>query len=79
MQYGILFIIFAFMATAKKQNNAETSTEGKEKTSLYLTKGMIKSLKFMAFMSDKTQTEIIDEALTDYKSKWVKKNGEIPK
>lgn len=65
--------------TAKKQNKAETLKVYKEKTSLYLTKGTIKSLKYMAFMSDKNQTDIIAEALTDYITKWEKKNGEIPK
>jgi len=65
--------------TAKKQNKAETSKEEKEKTSLYLRKGMIKSLKYMAFMSETNQTDIIDMALSDYKTKWEKKNGEIPK
>jgi len=40
---------------------------------------MIKSLKYMAFMSETNQTDIIDMALSDYKTKWEKKNGEIPK
>lgn len=51
----------------------------KERTSLYLTRHKIKSLKYVAFMSEKTQTDIIDDALSDYIAKWEKKNGAIPK
>lgn len=61
--------------TQAKNTNQEYD---KERTSLYLSKEKIRSLKYIAFMSERTQTDIIDEALTDYITKWEKKNGPIP-
>ena len=66
------------MKQSKKNTNQEPAGE-KERTSLYLKKEVIKNLKYVAFMSEKTQTDIIDDALTDYIAKWEKKNGLIPK
>ncbi len=64
------------MKSAKKQNKAEAATV---RTSLRFKPSSIESLKYVAFKSKKTLTDIMDQALTDYINKWVKKNGEIPK
>jgi predicted DNA-binding protein len=66
------------MKQSKKIIDQQSAGE-KERTSLYLKKEVIKNLKYVAFMSEKTQTDIINEALTDYIAKWEKKNGSIPK
>lgn len=65
--------------TQSTKSPKPVATQGKERTSLYLKQGILKNLKYVAFMSEKTQTDIIDEALTDYIAKWEKKNGAIPK
>ncbi len=66
------------MTQAKKNNKAETASEPKERTSLYLKKETNKVIKYIAFISGKSQTEIIDNAITDYQKKWEAENGAIP-
>lgn len=44
-----------------------------------MNKHFMRALKFISFTDEKTQTDIINEALGDYISKWEKKNGAIPK
>lgn len=66
-----------------KQNNPQSSdndnVSGKERTSLYLRGDILKSIKLIALMEERKQTDIIDEALLDYIAKWEKKNGPVPK
>lgn len=67
------------MTQAKKTKEAKTANTGKMRTSLYLKNETISSLKYIAFASKKTQTEIIDEAISNYQKQWEKENGPIPK
>ena len=62
---------------AKSVKKAEPQA-GKMRTTFYLSQVATEKLKFVAFMSKKTQTAALDEALTDYFTKWEKKNGQIP-
>jgi len=62
------------MAKEKQQPGSD-----KERTTFYLSPDFKIKMKYVAFMSEKTQTLIVDEALTDYFAKWEKKNGAIPK
>ena len=64
--------------TQAKKTKPEEANSGKMRTSLYLKKETIQSLKYMAFVSRKTQTEIIDEAISNYQKQWEKENGAIP-
>lgn len=58
--------------------NAKTTQEGKDRTSLYLAPEMIRSIKYICFMDEKNQTEVIIEALAEYITKWEKKRGPVP-
>lgn len=62
------------MATSKT-NTQTAEAAGKEKTSFYIDGKKFEKLKYIAFMDRKTQTEVYDEAFTDYIAKWEKKNG----
>jgi hypothetical protein len=37
-----------------------------------------KQLRYIAFMMETTQTEILNKALSEYIQKWEKKNGPVP-
>ncbi len=54
-------------------------TEDKEKTSLFMLKPHMKALKYISYADEKTQTDIINEAMGEYITKWEKKNGPVPK
>ena len=58
---------------------AKENSPDKERTTVFLRVDMIRNIKYIAFTNEKTQTDIIDEALTDYVGKWEKKYGPIPK
>ena len=60
------------MATSKT-NTADNT--GKEKTSMYIESVKLDKLKYISFMDRKTQTDVFDEAFSDYIAKWEKKNG----
>lgn len=62
-----------------KQVRGGTSTEGKEKTSMYIEIPTLDSLKYIEYHDDRTRTDIVNEALIDYIAKWEKKNGPVPK
>lgn len=68
-----LHIINYSMAKDKKNTQDE-----KERTSLFLKTDMIRSIKYVCFMDEKNQTQVVEEALTDYLAKWEKKNGPVP-
>ncbi len=69
------------MAKAKSTNSQKkiSSTQGKEKTSLYIQLDLLSDLKYIEYKDDRTRTDIMNEALVDYIAKWEKKNGPIPK
>jgi hypothetical protein len=52
--------------------------EGPKKSLFKLEPSIQKQLKYVSFTDEKTMTVIVNEALTDYLSKWEKKNGPIP-
>jgi hypothetical protein len=37
-----------------------------------------KQIRYIAFTDETTQTEVVNQALTEYVQKWEKKNGKIP-
>jgi hypothetical protein len=62
------------MAKAKK-----TSTEGREKTTLYLNGDLFKKIKLITVIQNKeSQTETLHEALSEYIERYEKKNGPLP-
>lgn len=61
------------------QKKVEDSPDPKERTTVILRTEMIRNIKYIAFTDEKTQTDILDEALTDYVAKWEKKNEAVPK
>ena len=63
------------MAKASSSDNSDS----KERTTVILRTEMIRNIKYIAFSDEKTQTDIIDEALTEYVTKWENDNGPIPK
>ena len=62
------------MAKAKKV----TEQEAAKKSIFNLGEENRWKLKYISFKDEKTQTEIVNEALQEYFSKWEKKNGLIP-
>lgn len=58
-----------------KTNTQTAENAGKEKTSMYIESGKLDKLKFISFMDRKTQTDVFDEAFSDYIAKWEKKHG----
>lgn len=58
---------------------AKKTKEEKGKTSFYLKKETGNALRYLAFVSKKSQTELLDEALSNYIKQWEKENGPIPK
>jgi hypothetical protein len=54
-------------------------TEKIDKTSLSIKALTKRSIKYISFMDGKTQTDIVEEALTSYITQWEKTNGPIPK
>jgi hypothetical protein len=68
------------MAKASKP----TEQEGTSKTSFNLPTSMLNDLRYMVFKEKQTkpqasQTDIVIEAFKEYKEKWEKKNGKVPK
>lgn len=63
------------MGKIKATGKAETATPAKGKTSMYLETNVLEKLRYISFMDRKTQTDVIGEALTEYITKWEKKNG----
>lgn len=63
---------------AKAIPNKDTQ-DNKERTTVILRTNMIRNIKYIAFTDEKTQTDIMNEALEDYVAKWEKKNGPVPK
>lgn len=61
------------------QKKVDDNPESKERTTVILRTEMIRNIKYIAFTDEKTQTDILDEALIDYVAKWEKKNGPVPK
>ncbi|MBD0289214.1 MAG: hypothetical protein ICV79_27920 [Flavisolibacter sp.] len=61
------------MAKEKKE-----STSDKKRNTYFFHPDTTRKVKYIAFMEEKTQTEIIEQALNEYISKWEKKNGEVP-
>lgn len=57
----------------------KATNDDKEKTSLYIQKDLMKSIKYISFYDEKTQTDILQEALQEYVTRWEKKNGAVPK
>lgn len=57
----------------------ELTKDKKVKAAFDLRPDLLHQLRYIALMDGKKQTDCVDEALTDYTAKWVKKNGEIPK
>jgi hypothetical protein len=55
-----------------------SSGEDKEKTSLFINKDIMRTLKYISFINQRTQTEIINEVLGEFVAKWEKKNGPVP-
>ena len=66
------------MAKSTKAAADQHGKEKKVKASYDLLPSRIYQLKYIAFHSEKKQTEILDEALADYIAKWEKKHGAIP-
>lgn len=66
------------MTQAKKTKPGENTGDEKERTSIFIKKELIRNLKYVAFMTSRNQTEVIDEALSEYVERWQKKNGPIP-
>ena len=64
---------------AKKKSAPKADSQTKERTTVFLRPAMVRNVKYIAFMDEKTQTDVLDEALTEYVAKWEMKNGEIPK
>lgn len=64
-----------------KNKKVETATEtDKPKNALFaLRQPLPYQLRYIAFQDNITQTDIVNDALTEYVSKWEKKNGPIPK
>jgi hypothetical protein len=55
------------------------TTPVKERTSLYIQPELFQNMKYVIYKDEVTQTDIVNEALTEYFAKWEKKNGPIPK
>jgi hypothetical protein len=53
--------------------------EEKLRTSLHIRKSLMKDIKYISFMDEISQTDIIDQSISEYVNKWVQKNGPIPK
>lgn len=67
------------MAKTPKPNTAENSTTpGKERTTLYMRGDVLKKIKFIALIEEQNQTETIDKALNEFVDRWEKKNGPLP-
>lgn len=64
--------------TQAKKIGVQTGPSNKKRTSLYLKVETGKIVKYMAFISETSQTEIIDIAVTNYQKKWEEENGPIP-
>ena len=62
------------MATSKTKT-VQPEAAGKEKTSMYIDSAKFDKIKYIVFMDRKTQTDVFDEAFSDYITKWEKKNG----
>ena len=65
------------MAKPGKTIKKESEPTKKRNTFFFLPE-TTKKVKYIAFMDEKTQTGIIEEALNEYIAKWEKKNGPIP-
>lgn len=52
--------------------------EGTTKASFNLRPTLLKQLKYIALMDDKTQTEILDATLSKFVADWEKKHGKVP-
>lgn len=51
----------------------------KSRTALDLEKNVVHGIKYISLMDEKTQTDIINEALKNYIEQWEQKNGTIQK
>lgn len=64
------------MAKAGKEDKPKRQ---RPKMSIFeLETGVKKKLKYIAFTDEKTQAQIVNDALLDYFAKWEKKNGPVP-
>jgi len=52
--------------------------ESKGRSSLYVSSNLLRSIKFIAFTESKKQTDIMEQALTEFVKRWEKKNGPVP-
>lgn len=52
--------------------------EAKGRSSLYVSSEVLRSIKFIAFSEEKPQTQIMDQALSEFIERWEKKNGPVP-
>ena len=50
----------------------------KERTTIFIESEMLEKLRYIGYKEDVTRTEIVITALTDYITKYEKKNGSIP-
>jgi hypothetical protein len=50
----------------------------KEKTSLFMPSPLLRAIKFISFTDERTQADLINEAISDFVAKWEKKNGQVP-
>jgi|GEM_PF-5146035 len=58
---------------------AKQANEPKSEAATFrLPADLLKKVKYIAMMDDTTQTQILQSTLSEYVSKWEKKNGEIP-
>jgi predicted transcriptional regulator len=51
----------------------------KTKTGLYINDDVLKCLKYIEYTTDKTRTDILNEALIQYIKQWEQQNHKIPK
>ncbi len=65
--------------TIKEYTSEKPPLDKKKRVTIYIRESAVKEMKYIAFMDDTSQTDIIDEALKEYVKKWVAKRGPIPK
>lgn len=62
------------MAKAKPVTNSD-KMPAKEKTVLYIEQNVLACLKYIEYKDDRTRTDVLNEALTDFISRWEKRTG----
>ena len=62
-----------------KEKTNPNKAETKGRSSLYVGSDVLRSIKFIAFTEERPQTQVMDQALTEFIERWEKKNGPIPK